>query len=471
MLGVSLAAVPALASAPAPAGTPGAPTNATAWTATEAPLPANASANPIVEQYSLACPSASRCVDVGSYIDTSGSSQGLLLTRSGSSWTAAEAPVPANAGARPFAFVDALACPSASRCVAVGGYIDTSGSSQGLLLTRSGSSWRAAEAPVPANAGARPSAFVNAVACPSASVCVAVGSYIDTSGDRQGLLLTRSGSSWTAAEAPLPANNGGPNAQLIFLACPSVSKCVAVGYYTDTSGNGQVLLLTKSGSSWTAIEGPLPANADIAMGGTVDSLTCPSASKCVAVGYFVDTSGGPQGLLLTRSGSSWTATEAPLPANASASPGAELESVTCRSASRCVAAGGYTDTSGQGQVLILTRSGSSWTATDVPPPANGGNGLSPYPDSLACPSVSKCVAAGAYWDTSGLIRALLVTSSGSSWTATEAPLPANANPNPNPSQGSQLEFVICPSARKCVAAGNYTDTSGDFQGMLLTGPG
>ena len=108
-----------------------------------------------------------------------------------------------------------MACASASSCVATGDYTDSSGNTQALLVTGSGTSWTAAEAPLPANAAADPDAFFpGSVACASASSCVATGFYTDSSGNIQGLLVTGSGTSWTAAEAPLPANAAAERADL-----------------------------------------------------------------------------------------------------------------------------------------------------------------------------------------------------------------------------------------------------------------
>ena len=243
-----------------------------------------------------------------------------------------------------------MACASASSCVATGTYTDSSGNRQALLVTGSGTSWTAAEAPLPANAAADPVVSLTSVACPSASSCVAAGFYTDSSGGQHGLLVTGSGTSWTAAEAPLPANAAtDPDAALTSVACPSASSCVAAGAYTDSSGNAQGLLVTGSGTSWTAAEAPLPANAAADRAVFLGSVACPSASSCVAAGYYTDSSGNWQGLLVTGSGTSWTAAEAPSPANAAADPSAVLGSVACASASSCVTAGLYTDSSGNGR--------------------------------------------------------------------------------------------------------------------------
>ncbi len=51
-----------------------------------------------------------------------------------------------------------------------------------------------------------PTVSLQAVACALATSCVAVGDYQDASGNELGLLLTKSGSSWVAGKAPLPAD-------------------------------------------------------------------------------------------------------------------------------------------------------------------------------------------------------------------------------------------------------------------------
>jgi hypothetical protein len=186
------------------------------------------------------------------------------------------------------------------------------------------------------------------VSCVSASQCAAVGYYTDASGNLQGLLLTEAGGSWTAAEAPLPAASDG-TVELRGVSCASASQCVAAGD-AYMSGVQEGLLLTDSNGSWTAAEAPLLAGTD----GTVElnGVSCVSASHCVATGY-ADVSGVPKGLLLTDSGGSWTAAEAPLPANAS-NAGGGLMGDSCASASQCAAVGSYSDASGAEDGLVLT---------------------------------------------------------------------------------------------------------------------
>ena len=65
---------------------------------------------------------------------------------------------------------------------------------------------------------------------------------------------------WAAAQAPLPADAGdGFDVNLRSADCASASSCATVGYYTDSADHTQGLLLTRSGTSWTPDQAPLPA--------------------------------------------------------------------------------------------------------------------------------------------------------------------------------------------------------------------
>jgi hypothetical protein len=441
----------------------------TTWTAAQAPLPANAD-HTFAQLYSVACPAASACTAVGSYTGSAGW-RGLLLAKAGATWIATQAPLPAGAAADPYATPKSVACASASRCAAVGVYQDSSDRQQGLLLTGSGSSWTAAKAPLPAGGAAAPGTTLGSVACNSASAsCVAVGTYQDASGNSQGILLTGSGSSWTAIEAPLLSGAGAnPRVQLDSVKCPAATQCTAVGTYSDASFHTQGLLLTGSGSSWTATEAPLPA--DVTTGDprvSLSSVACSSGSLCTAVGTYNDQSGAPQGLLLTGSGTSWAATEAPLPPPPPGSVNGislQFRSVTCPAASECTAAGSRdNDGNGPGQAFLLTGTGSSWTATQAPHPGDAGMGP-PLFQSVACASAAACLAVGRYGTASNHAAGLLISGAASSWSAIVAPMPSNGG------AGSTVSAVACAKmASACVAVGYYLDRSANDQGLLLTGP-
>lgn len=375
------------------------------WAPVEAPLPGDAISAGITAE---ACAAGSSCVLAGGYVNSAGD-QGLLITGSGTSWAAGRAPVPGNAAANPDVSINSVACPSAVFCVAVGTYKDSSGNQQGLLLTGSGSSWNATQASLPSNAAATSGPSLSSVACESAASCVAVGNYLDSSSRGQGLMITWSGTSWAPIESPTPGGVPGW-AGLQSVGC-GASACVAAGSYSDGS-KAVGLLVSGSGSTWTAVDAPMPADAAANPSPTFNSVTCTGNSTCVAVGYYFVTCCNPdniQGLLVTGFGPSWTAAKAPLPAG-TASTDVELGSVACGSTSACVVTGDYTDSSSILHGMLLTGTGSSWTTVSPPVPANANPAnQTEFFYASACPSASTCVTVGEYTDSSVARQGLLLS--------------------------------------------------------------
>jgi hypothetical protein len=129
--------------------------------------------------------------------------------------------------------VKAIACPTLTRCVAVGNYQDVHGRQEGMLLSWSGTSWTARQAPLPGNAGPNPWVELNAISCPSASRCTVGGGYENAASTPLGLLLAWSGSSWKATEAPTIAYN------IHGVSCPTLTRCFAISW-----GIGRPVILT-----------------------------------------------------------------------------------------------------------------------------------------------------------------------------------------------------------------------------------
>ena len=434
----------------------------------EAGPPANAGSNPTAGLESVSCPSAGNCTAVGGYIDTSGYLQGMLSSESSGVWApGVEAPLPLNAQANPDAGASSVSCASAGNCTAVGMYFSSS-DRQGLLLSESSGSWTAAEAPLPSDAGSLYGVILSSVSCPSVGNCTAVGSYLDSSSVNRGLLLSETSGSWTAVEAPLPGTAGpNPNVHLVSVSCASVGNCTAVGFYADGSSHDQGLLLSETSGSWAVgLKAPLPAYAAPNPNVSLGSVSCASVGNCAADGEYTDALGNQLGLLLTETSGSWaTGVAASVPANAATNPDVFLGSVSCPSAGSCAALGSYTDSSGHHQGLVLSESSGTWaTGVEAGLPAGAGTDPMVSLDSLSCSSAGNCVAVGYYRDSSNDRQGLLLSESSGMWaTGVEASLPANAGANPN----VLLSSVSCASVGNCAAVGFYNDSSSNQQGLLL----
>ncbi len=108
--------------------------------------------------------------------------------------------------------IDAMACPGARRCVAVG--TTNAGTGGAWTTTDFGRAWE--RAPVQA-----PAQILNSVTCPSLSLCIAVGST--TNGTAIALTSNDGGARWHASALPKGL------ASLASVSCSNGQLCVAVG--------------------------------------------------------------------------------------------------------------------------------------------------------------------------------------------------------------------------------------------------
>jgi hypothetical protein len=114
--------------------------------------------------------------------------------------------------------------------------------------------------------------------------------------------------------------------------------------------------------------------------------------------------------------------------------------------------------------LTVKRLTPHWAAFKPPLPANAGPYRQAYVEVVGCASASFCVAAGRYQDSSNIWQGLLLTWTGSVWIAAEAPLPPDAT-----TADTYFTAVACPSTSACVITGQYNLASGAQQGVLLWG--
>jgi hypothetical protein len=291
---------------------------------------------------------------------------------------------------------EAVSCPSAGFCAAVG--------SRGGILTSSdpsSPSWTFSVI------GTRD---LVAVSCASASFCVA----FDDSGD----VLSSSdpgggASSWAIAhvdQAPT-VRSGYPYR----VSCPSATFCVAV----DFAGNVLSSRDPSGGSgSWSVSHIDTAAFTDV---------SCPTETLCVAVDTDgnVATSTDPAG-----GAGAWSLTSV---------TGSPLSGVSCASESLCAAV----DRSGAALTSTNPTGGANaWQREQVePPPAPGGCGhiSCETPSAVACPTVSLCV---------------LIDNRGQALSSTD---PTGGASTWNPVGGIVTSFspvsLSCGSASWCAAVG------------------
>jgi hypothetical protein len=359
-------------------------------------------------------------------------------------------------------------------CVAVGNVLDTAGFSQPVVETFSNGAWSAAIGPVPGDTATdggphTPNAFLFSVDCTSTTSCVAVGRYNNASGNQLAMIDTLNGTTWSSLAAPLPSGALGDSAQLFGISCGSPSACTAVGYYNDTSHFSNGLLETLSGGSWTAMRAPEPSGAgsdgDTHQFANVTQVSCGSASACVGVGLYTDSTGTTQGLIESLNAGAWSVIQAPGPSDYST--GGDPGTVSCPTATWCTAVGFYSDTTNHLRGLIETLSGGTWTASTAPQPSNSAPPSSQYGylAEIDCPVPGVCMAPGNYDDGSNVFRGMVDSYRGGVWSSMELPVPSNANVVSG--NYSLARTVACDSPVACTVGGTYLDP-GNTQGVLDT---
>lgn len=453
------------------------------WNATEAPLPAGAGtgADEFVNLNSVSCSSASACVAVGTYGDAKKNLWGLIDTLSAGEWTTIPAPEPTDAGTDgssddQYAELFSVSCTADGGCTAVGQYEDDAGNIQALIDTLSGGTWTAVEAPLPTNAGVsvRQDNELDSVSCTAATACTAVGNYSESDGNIDALIDTLAGETWTATEAPLPPNaaaatRSDPYPELFSVSCTADGGCTAVGQYSDSSELSWAVIDTLSDGTWTATEAPEPANSGTDADGHqyayLSSVSCISAALCTGVGTYDDTENFPYGLIESSAGGVWTATEAPQPSNAGTDGTTTqmtiLNSVSCTTDGRCAGVGFYNQKNNLSYGLLETLSDGTWQDTQAPEPANAGtaDGSAEYAllNSVVCLSAQNCTAVGSY-ATDDANQGLIETLSGGIWKTLEAPEPTDgATPLGNK---TTLDALSCTPDGGCTAVGIASDEGG-----------
>jgi hypothetical protein len=365
------------------------------WVAAPMSLPAP---SPMGTLLGISCPSSTFCVAVGYYESESSSSPGgvaripLAEVLSGSTWTAVPLPLPQDAvpSTDTNPLLQGVSCASPQFCVAVGYYPNGENQERPLAEMYSGGTWTAKRLPL---AGSGLEGTLASVSCLSDTSCVAVGAPDD---EAFGLVETFSGSTWTETRVPRPS--GVADEWLAGVSCVSVGSCVAVGtYWISTSAvrRSRPLAVSLSGGVWQPQE--LPAPADVSAKTefnipTMRSVVCQSMTSCVAAGFYPVSSFKTKPLIESLSGHSWS----PLSPDVLGSPEwTLLFGISCSSANACVAVG-----SSEGNPLVTTLNGGTWTSTFPVPPVGADTGGSLL--AVSCLPTGQCVAAGSNLGASGV---------------------------------------------------------------------
>src|ERR1700683_1397387 len=297
------------------------------WSAQTTPDPAGSS---IARFDGVACPTARMCVAVGADFVGLGSANTnpVVASWNGSKWILDKIKEPTGGSN---GFLEGVACSSARQCLAVGYFINSSNSTQNLVESWNGSTWTAS---VPANSSTSFN-LLNGVACPARNKCVAVGQYRNAANVDATFTDQWNGSKWSPQLTPSPA---GDLSRLNGVAC-TTTRCLSVGTsegITSAVHPTDTLAEHWNGSTWAQ---SLPGNPsrNSQPSNNLNAVSCPGVKNCLAVGAYNNKSGTSVALGEKWNGSKWTVSKTlELP---KATLGGYFFGGACTSATHCLAAG------------------------------------------------------------------------------------------------------------------------------------
>jgi hypothetical protein len=229
----------------------------------------------------VACTSAASCTAAGSR-DISSRALELTLAEhwNGAHWARQPTPgppvVPAGGGS-----LTAIGCSSAAACTAVG----IAGNGLPLIDRWNGARWVLQHSPRIPHPGP---GELWSVSCLAAAACLAAGDTGENgspTGDAHALAERWDGRAWVIQRVPEPP--GTAYSSLKGISCSSPVACTAVGEAVLGLPAGTVTLAERwNGKTWTIQHTPNPPHSNFpgAATATLNAVSCPSATTCVAVG-------------------------------------------------------------------------------------------------------------------------------------------------------------------------------------------
>jgi len=220
----------------------------------------------------------------------------------------------------------------------------------------------------------------------------------------------------------------------------------------------QAAFSSVAGAAVTNVDHEIAAVLNAGNSAEVNDVSCASATFCATGGSYRDSSGSYQAFVSTFNGTSWRDQEVVAALNVGGQ--AVVDGINCTSSTFCVAGGVYKISTTSVQSFVSTFNGTSWTDERV------GNGLSPVGVSgivaVSCASSTYCVAGGEFLDAGGNLQPYISIFNGTSWADQAVAAQLNVD-----GQGV-VDTASCPTTTFCVVGGNYTDGSGNLQAFVST---
>ena len=416
---------------------------------------------------SVSCASEGNCAAGGSYKERHDHRHGFVAVEQNGGWgQAIEVPGLAALSTGGGADVGSVSCASSGSCVAVGSYTDGDGGRQGFVAIETNGGWgRAIEVPGLGTLNKGGNASVASLSCVSAGNCLVGGFYTAGDSDRRGFVAVEQDGRWSQAiEVPgLAVLSTGGNASVTSVSCASPGNCAAGGSY-----RGRGFVASERSGRWDQpIE--VPGLAALNTGRNeagVASISCASPGNCAAGGSYTNRHGSQQGYVVVEKNDRWgQAIEVPGLGALNDGGQAGVASISCASPGNCAAGGdvGFPYASG----FVASERNGVWGQAI---PVNGLT-LGRYTDifSVSCAPAGNCAAGGDYEDTPYGTSGYVTSEKYGHW-APAVDVPGLRALDTKAGYGASVYSVSCPPAGSCAAGGDYTDGHGREQGFLTWEP-
>jgi hypothetical protein len=296
------------------------------WSKMSLPVPAGAVGTTLPPLASVVCAAPGNCFAVGTYYNALNEATALIHHWNGKAWGLMKAAAPVisrtpHATTAPQTSLTSIACPTPTSCYAVGYFEGTNGSINTLVEHWNGKVWQAQASPT-SNAL---TTTLQGIACVTDTSCFAVGTSMAATHTKP-FIVRWNGTAWTAMTSP-----GLQFAGLDDIACASAKACFALG--SVASKTTSTLVERWNGTKWAVVTLKNMPTANHLFG-----IACPTATRCIAVGRRAWTTAGFRTLAYSWNGGTWSQVAPP---NHDGATSNWLNAITCPSPTVCRAVGTY----------------------------------------------------------------------------------------------------------------------------------
>jgi hypothetical protein len=371
----------------------------------------------------VSCATPGNCAAIGAYDQAVGSggvsAEPFIVSEADGTWGDAQ-PVSgvASLGTGSAVLAD-VSCGAPSDCAAIGWYTGTGGLVHGFVVTETSGGWGKATAIDDSVLGDGMETRLTSLSCPAAGECAAVGFYnsqiqtpegYENPGPDHAFVIDESagtgGAPQWGAPQPVPGlaslQPAGDQSGLQSVSCAAAGYCTAVGDYNDAQGFAPYLVTEVRGTWGNAT--PVPGFSALAspgnqVNGGLDSISCPEATVCTAVGTYGVQGGGSALDVFTvdEADGNWgQAQELSTPGPLNQDYVTPQPFLSCASAGNCAITSTFTKyPSGDPEVFATSESGDGNWGNDQPISGIPAGDISAA-STVSCAPGGDCTVVGSY---------------------------------------------------------------------------